>query len=171
MEQAAAIFSKQATTLDRGLFSTCHAPKPVTGMAGKGRWKPILLIPMDGVHMCTLHAFNRIVEKIVHLHFQFIWTLCNKNIQKIAIEDMQPVLSSMRAHGGNVIIFKDKQLSGKQNNIPSKLSFNGAHGGKLFEPSRLPRRANRLYTDVVTAEKNFIRSGVAKRAKLDVWIG
>jgi hypothetical protein len=171
MEQAATIFSKRATTLDYGLFSTRHAAKPVIGVAGKGRWKPILAIPMDRVHMCTLHAFNRIVEKIVHLHFQFIWTLRDKNIQKIAIEDMQRVLSSTGAHGGNVIIFKDEQLSGKQNNIPSKPSFNGAHAGKLFEPSRLSGGASKLYTDVVAAERNFISSGVAKRAKLDVWIG
>ena len=87
----------------------CHTAPPITGVAGKGRWKPILSLPMDRAHMCTLCAFNRIVEKIVHLHFQFIWTFCHKNTQKLAIKDMQRVLSSTGAHGGNVMILKDEQ--------------------------------------------------------------
>jgi len=56
--------------------------------------------------------------------------------------------------------------SENHNSIPSKPSFNGAHVDNLFEPSKLPRGANKLYTDVVTAERNFMSSGVSKRMKL-----
>jgi hypothetical protein len=170
--EAEALFSKRSQSWDGGLFSTNIASKPVTGAAAAARWKPVLPIPMDRVHMCTLHAFNRICEKIVHLHFQFIWTLRDKSLQKAAIEEMQMVLSSTGAHGGNVIIFKNAHLSGTKNNIPSKPSFNGVHAAKLFVESTVPGGPKKhIYTDVVAAEKNFINSGASRRAKLDVWKG
>jgi len=171
VEQALRMLSEGATSLSEGLFSTEHAAKPITGMAGKGRWKPILPIPMDRVHLCTLHAFNRIIEKIIHLYFQFIWTLRDKNMQRSAIEDMQRVLSSTGAHGGNVRIFKNNNLSGQHSNVPSKPSFNECHAAKLFKPSTLLGGSTKLYVDVVPAEKSFMSGGATKRAKLDVWIG
>ena len=125
--------------------------------------------------MCTLHYFDRIVEKIVHLHFQFVWTIFStiqyKKLQCQAIEEMQRVLSSSGAHGGNVQIFKDDQLSGAANSIPNKPFFNGMHAAKLFKPSTLPRGSEKLYTDLVAAEKNFISVSKSKRDKLDVWEG
>ena len=57
------------------------------------------------------------------LHFQFIWTLRDKELQKKAIFDMQKFLSSTGAQGGNVIIFKDGKASGKSNDVPCKPSF------------------------------------------------
>lgn len=170
-EEAAAAFSKRPQSWSGGLFSTRHHAKPVTGVAAQERWKPILNIPMDRVHLCTLHAFNRIVEKIVHLHFQFIWTIRDKKLKEAATIEMQKIISSTGAHGGNVIIFQDEQLSGKQNNVPSKPSFNGAHAARLFMPSRLLGGSPKLYTDIVAAEKKFIDSGGNRRAKADVWHG
>lgn len=84
---------------------------------------------------------------------------------------MECVLSSMGAHRGNIKIFKDDHLSGKHNSVPSKPSFNGFHTAKLFLPSTLPGGSNKLYADVVSAEKNFMSWGAAKRAKLEVWVG
>ena len=69
---------------------------------------------------------------------------------------MQRVLSSTGAHGGNVQIFKDDQLSGAANSVPNKPSFNGVHAAKLFKPSILPRGFEKLYTNLVASEKNFI---------------
>ena len=109
--------------------------------------------------MCTLHYFDRIVEKIVHLHFQFVWTIQDKELQCQAIEEMQRVLSSVGAHGGNVRIFKDDQFYGVANSIPNKPSFNGVYAAKLFKPSTLPRGSKKLYTDFVAAKKNFISGG------------
>jgi hypothetical protein len=121
--------------------------------------------------MCTLYCFNRIVEKIVHLHFQFVWTIRDKELQCQAIEEMQRVLSSTGAHGSNVQIFKDDQLSSAANSVPNKPSFNGVHAAKLFKPSTLPRGSKKLYTDLVVVEKNFISGGQSKRDKIDVWEG
>jgi hypothetical protein len=166
--QALTAFAKKSSGWGGGLFCSKIPAKPVIGAASHGRWKPVLPIPMDRVHMCTFHAFNRIVEKLVLLHFQFIWTLRDKQLQKQATSDMQKVLSSTGAHGGNVLIFKDDKLSSKSNNVPSKPSFNGAHAAKLFQPSTLLGGSNKLYIDVVSAERNFIDCGVSKRAKLEV---
>jgi hypothetical protein len=175
-EQALLVFNKkkkkcETTSWEGGLFSSHIPSKPVIGAAAESRWKPIFAIPMTRVHMCTLHAFNRIIEKIVHLHFQFIWTIRDKVMQKQAIEDMQKVVSSTGAHGGNVIIFKDDQLSGKKNNVPNKPSFNGKHASNFFKKSSLPGGSDPLYKDVVAAEKNYIGDGESRRAKLVVWKG
>ena len=42
---------------------------------------------MDRVHICTLHAMNRMVEKILHLHFMFLWTIRDKHVQALHAED------------------------------------------------------------------------------------
>lgn len=101
----------------------------------------------------------------------FIWTIRDKKLQEQAIEDMQRVISSTGAHGGNVVIFKDDKLSGKKNSVPSKPSFNGVHAEKLFKKSTLPFGLEKLFTDVITTERNFIDGGEARRAKLAVWQG
>lgn len=59
---------------------------------------------------------------------------------------------------------KDDDLSGKNNNVPNKPSFSGAHAMKLFakHPSDTanPRPLN---VDVVNSEKNYLNHGQAKR--------
>jgi hypothetical protein len=129
---ATAIVRESATSWDGGLFATSVHAKPITGSRALGRWKSVLPISMDRVHICTLHALNRMVEKILHLHFIFIWTIRDKRLQAEAVDDMQKVLSAMGAHGGNVVIFKDAKLSGKSNNIPNKPSLSGANMNNFF---------------------------------------
>lgn len=72
------------------------------------------------------------VKKIVHLHFSHIWTIRDQALQKSAVEEMQRLVSLTGAHSGNVVIFKDEELSGKGNNVPNKPNFSGAHAMKLF---------------------------------------
>lgn len=94
---------------------------------------------------------------------------------------MQRVVSFTGAHGGNVIIFKDEDLSGKSNSVPNKPSFSGAHSLKLFQSIDKIRGANtgnllnnanprKLYVDIVNAEKNLLQNGQAKKERLDQWI-
>jgi len=169
--QAQAAFAKKGNSWMGGLFSSTVDSKPLSGDATVERWKPILPIKLERVHMCMMHAFNRIIEKIVHLHFQFIWTIRDEALKQEAIHEMQKVISATGAHGGNVKIFKDEKLSGKKNNIPCKPSFNGAHAARLFKASPLEDGSEVLYKDVVNAEKNFLDNGENKRLKLDVWSG
>jgi hypothetical protein len=156
---------------NEGLFSKKISAKPLTGEATKERWRPIFAIPLDRVHTCTLHGLNRIIEKIVHLHFIHIWTIRDDALRKSAIREMERAVSLTGAHGGNVTIFKDEDLSGKSNNVPNKPSFNGAHALKLFKlnPNILGNPPRKLYVDIVNAEKNTLNKGQAKRDRLELW--
>lgn len=164
-----AALNKQKTTWEGGLFSFDHRAQPLAGALTLSRWKPILCIPLERVHICTLHALNRIVEKILHLHFIFIWTIRDKIIQAEAIEQMQKVLSATGAHGGNVLIFKDVELSGKTNNIPNKPSLSGANCNKIFCRSTLEGGSDKVYIDIVNATRNVLNGGEAKRNQLEMW--
>lgn len=157
-------------TWHEGLFSKKVVGKPLLGDATLGQWRPILDIPLDRVHICTLHAFNRIIEKIIHMHFMHIWTIREPRLQKQAMDEMQRVVSLTGAHGGNVVIFKDEDLSGRSNSVPNKPSFSGANAMKLFKNNPLePQNPRKLYVDIINAEKNNMNKGLAKRDRFDLW--
>ena len=50
---------------------------------------------------------------------------------------MQRVLSATGAHGGNVKIFKDIELSSASNSVPNKPSLSGANCKKIFRATTL----------------------------------
>jgi len=154
-----------------GVFSKSVSAKPLSSVATLNRWRPIFPIPLDRVHICTLHGLNKIVEKIVHLHFIYIWTIRDEALKKATTKEMERIISESGAHGGNVIIFKDEQLSGKSNNVPNKPSFSGAHALKLFkeDPESTIAPPKKRYIDVVNAERNNLRRGQAKRDKIEMW--
>lgn len=72
----------------------------------------------------------------------------DKELQKTTIEEMQRVLSTIGAHGGNVVIFKDVNLSGKSNFVPNKPSLSGANCAKIFPSSTLPGGLDRVWKDM-----------------------
>ena len=159
--QAEATMNNQKYAWNDGLFSNKIVAKPLYGEATCGRWKPIFDIPLDRVHICVLHAMNRMVEKIVRMHFMHVWTIRDPALQKLAIDDMQKVVSLTGVHGGNIVIFKDEMLSGKSNSIPNKPSFSGAHAQKLFKstPSDTSPVPHKLYVDVVNSKRIFYAKG------------
>lgn len=172
-DQAEAVMKeKRKYSWTHGLFSSTVEAEPVSG---DDRWKPILPIPLDCVHICTLHCLNRIIEKIVHLHFmEFmqVWVIRDNACQKIVVDKMQKAVSLTGAHGGNVIIFKDIDLSGKSNSVPNKPSFSGTHAMKLFKlkPETLTGPTpQKLYIDVVNAEQNCANRGQDKRDRIELW--
>ena len=67
------------------------------------------------------------------MHFMHVWIIGDVALQKVAIVEMQMVVSFKGAHGGNVVIFKDQDLFRKPNNVLNKPSFNGTHANKEFE--------------------------------------
>ena len=117
------------------MFSNHICGAPIQDGLNLERWKPVLPIPLDKVHICTLHAVNRMVEKLVHLHFQFVWIIKDKNLQVKATKAMEKAVSACGAQGRNVKIFKDAELSGKANSVANKPSFSGANVKKIFGPS------------------------------------
>jgi len=67
----------------------------------------------------------------------FVRTIRDETMKATAIDEIQKVLSATRAHGGNVVIFKDANLNRKANSVPNKPSLSGAHCNKIFKPSKL----------------------------------
>ena len=59
----------------------------------------ILNIPLSRVHICTLHALCRIVEKIVHLYIGFAWKLRPAKARDIAIQKIEHVLFEIGCMG------------------------------------------------------------------------
>jgi hypothetical protein len=72
-------------------------------------------------------------------------------------------------HGGAVKIFKDTDLSGKVNSVPNKPSLSGCHTSKLFKKSTCENSSDRLWRDIVLAERNVEGDGTSRRERMGVW--
>ena len=97
------------------------------------------------------------------------WTNEDERDQKLAIDEMQRYsLQQVHIEGRSnpkkwSTLWKD-QLS------PEQLLFSGAHVGKLFKPSTLEVRSDRLCKELVVAERKFIDGGSQRRAKFEIWL-
>lgn len=166
--QAASI-EKTKRTWDGGLFSTSIGNAPVRGSDGTGLWDPILDIPLSRVHICMLHAQCRIMEKIIHLHLCYVWSLKDANLRREAISAMEHALSKAGVAGGSVVLTKDLRLSGKNSDLPNKLSFNGAACRRMFKPSSWSK-LDQTWKDICEAERNTTNQGRAKRERQNMWV-
>ena len=59
-----------------GLFLSNVLEEPCD-MTASTRWRPILPVPLSRVHINTLHAQVQLTEKIVHMHFMYVWNIQN----------------------------------------------------------------------------------------------
>ena len=84
---------------------------------------PVFDIPLTNVHICTLHALCRIIEKLVHLHIGFAWKINDASERKSAISTLEKVLSEIGLHGGNVHIQRDSKTSTNEKDIPMNPSI------------------------------------------------
>ena len=134
----------------------------------ESRWKPILPIPLERLHICTLHALTRMMEKILLLHFMFIWNMKNEERQQHAIENMEKTLSAAGLHGGNVHIMKDPTGSGASNSVPIKPSLSGVTVARMFQPSTWSRQ-DRVWKDVLRSESNTLDQGRQYLDRVEMW--
>jgi len=75
-----AMFNQKYSWYD-GLFNTSKSVETLSGEATTECWKPIFDIPLNQVHICFLHALNRMIEKIVPMHFMHVWTIKDEALQ------------------------------------------------------------------------------------------
>lgn len=68
-----------------GMFSNHICGAPEQDGPNLKRWRTVLSIPLHRVHTCTLH---------VHLHYQFVWIIKDKNLQAKATEAIEKVVSA-----------------------------------------------------------------------------
>jgi hypothetical protein len=138
--------------------SGCKSPCGDTAIVQR---RPIFDILLDHVHICVLHIWNMIIEKVVHMHFMHVWTIGDVALQKNFIDEMLRVVSLTGAHGRNVVLFKDQDLYRKANNIPNRpllvvrMQRNYSEIN-LIDTSLVTRM---LYVDVVNAKKNSLYKG------------
>lgn len=150
-----------------GLFASGIQGEPCDA-ATHPRWKMVLPIPLSRTHMCTLHAQVRMVEKLLHLHFIFVWNMQNEERRAVAIESMEKSLSAIGVEGGNCQLRKDEKLSGKAGNVVMKPSLSGVVASRLFQPSSWSNQ-DRAWKDVVMSENNHLENGQARRNRFQVW--
>ena len=73
--------NKAKNNWNGGLFARSVSMGPAE-VGNRDRWKPILPILLERVHICILHALTMIIEKLVHLHIMFIWNISNRQERK-----------------------------------------------------------------------------------------
>ena len=129
----------------------------------------VLPIPLIRVHMCTLHAFVRIVDKMVYLSIMFAWNKTPQTESKKSIEAIESVLSKAGLHGGHVKIEKDIKRSGTRGNIPAKPSISGVKARRFLE-NKCGHGCWGLYEQLIDAEDDRTSGGrESSRKKKCAW--
>lgn len=150
-----------------GLFASRIPPKPVN-IETHPRWKPILPIPLSHTHICTLHAQVRIIEKILHLHFMFIWNMEDPRRRAEAMDSIEKTLSAIGVEGGNCQLKQDKKRSGKNANVVMKPSLSGKVAARLFRPSTWSTY-DKVWKEVCMSEFNNLEGGQGRQNRWRVW--
>ena len=108
------------------------------------KWDPILPIPLERVHICTLHAELCILDKLLYLHLVYAWTLIPTELSAHCISRAEKLLSDMGFHGGHVRLKEDKKMSGKTQNLPAKVSMGGAKARRFLSNHNLGKEKHTL---------------------------
>ena len=95
-------------------------------------WKPILNIPLGRVHVCSLHARLRILDKLLKLHVNYAWNMEPKERREECLSALELVLSNVGLHGGAVTLTKDTKKLGSTQDNPSKICMGGAKARHLL---------------------------------------
>lgn len=123
------------------------------------------------MHICTLHAEVRIIEKLVYCHILYAWNTKPESSSKEAISRLEDVLSKASLHKGHVKIQKDLKLSGKTGNVPCKPSIGGAKARRfLSNHSGKPSKIHySVWKDIIVATQDFEHKGSTRLLKVEVW--
>lgn len=131
--------------------------------------KSVLPIPLKYVHICTLHAEVRIIEKLIYLHILLAWNHKPESVAKAAIRRLEIVLSNAGLHKGNVTIEKSDRLSGKKGNVPNKPSIGGAKARRFLSNHTCKESSVRyeIWREIVQATRTL--EGSNRVEKGQVW--
>ena len=148
-------------------------------------FKPVFDIPLSNVHICTMHALCRVIEKLVNLYIEFAWKIKNHTERNKAIAALELFLGNMKLHGGEVQIVQDKKKSTSEIDIPRKVSLGGVKARRfLSRPidnrrQKLTKRGkyyNRTHVSRIEFEQwkklhNTVKDheALSRHAKAEVW--
>ncbi len=144
-------------------------------------FRPVLDIALARVHICTMHALCRIIEKLMFLYICFAWTTRPASAKQRAILALETVFSNMGLHGGHVKIEADEKRSKNGRDVPKKLSIGGVKA-RLFlsmpasarqqksqsAQERQVLRYNR-WKNLHNAVVDHADDGAARTRKANVW--
>lgn len=160
------------------LDSSNHTKAPVRSTSTDPSLKPILDIPLSRVHICTLHALCRIVEKLVHLYIQFAWKEKNNLKQRENLSKIEKILSDIGLHGGNVKIIADPKKSTETHKVPCKPSIGGVKARRFLSFNGELGKINSKQGSTIkygqwrilhNAIKDHADGGRARTRKAEVW--
>ena len=95
-------------------------------------WNPILPFELKNVHICTLHAEIRILDKLLRLHLDYAYSIKPTQLADDCIEKCENLLSKMGFHGGQVHLIKDPNLSGKTGDVLQDVSMGGTKARRFL---------------------------------------
>lgn len=95
-------------------------------------WNPVLPIELKNVHICTLHAEIRILDKLLRLHLDYAYSIKPTQLADDCIEKCENLLSKMGFHGGQVQLKKDPNLSKKTGDVLQDVSMGGAKARRFL---------------------------------------
>ena len=95
-------------------------------------WSPILPIELQNVHICTLHAEIRILDKLLRLHLDYAYSIKPAHLADDCIAKCEDLLSKMGFHGGQVHLKKDPNLSRKTGDVLQDVSMGGAKARRFL---------------------------------------
>ena len=123
--------SKEKHQWSQGILS-CDQRVPPNRDTKDSNWDPILHIPLTNVHVCTLHARLRILDKLLMLHINYSWSMEPADRREECIRELEDILSSVGLHGGAVKLTKDRKASGATQDWPNKICMGGRKARHLL---------------------------------------
>lgn len=162
--------SKEKHQWSQGILS-CDQRVPPNRDTKDSNWDPILHIPLTNVHVCTLHARLRILDKLLMLHINYAWNMEPADRREECIRELEDILSSVGLHGGAVELTKDRKASGATQDRPNKICMGGRKARHLlsnYSDSQSPNEFQlwKRVCDITTYKGNEAALGL-KRAR--VW--
>ena len=160
---------KSSKEWQNGILS-CDRSRPPSRDQEDRSWNPILPIPLSQVHVCTLHARLRILDKLMMLHINYAWNMEPALRRQESIRALESILSAIGLHSGAVVLTKDTKSNPTQDN-PNKICMGGSKARHLLanhskSGSHTEFEVWKKICDVTTYRGNEHRLGL-KRAR--VW--
>lgn len=135
-------------------------------------WDPILPILLKNVHICTLHAEIRILDKLLRLHLDYAYSLKPTKIADECIDKCEILLSKMGFHGGQVQLRKDSKLSGKSGDVLADLSMGGSKA-RRFLSNHDQKQVNNMWEcwkEFCQITTNVASNPQQARKRMEVWM-
>ena len=98
----------------------------------KRKLSSILPFHLKNVHICTLHAERRILDKLLFLHLDYAYSIKPSSVAYECIDKCEVLLPKMGFHGGQVYLWKDPNLSKGTSDVLEDVSMGGAKAKRIL---------------------------------------